>query len=213
MAICSTCGAQIPDSHKGPCPKCGSLRIQAFETINVTDTESAALWQTYSFAPEWFRDVLRESHTQRDPHSRRRQILFAVCFAESYLFEWVRDDVLKGNFKELAKYFPYNDRRGIRHRWKEVLKDLHRDGLTKGVPDFGDSHWEKFQTLVDYRDGLVHAKASRPERVPPSGDKPVPSKVDLDQLHAHWAAEVVVELAERLHAATLTSRPAWLTGP
>lgn len=42
------------------------------------------LWQTYRYAPEWFADAVEESG--REGHqARRREILFAVCAAESYL--------------------------------------------------------------------------------------------------------------------------------
>src|SRR5437763_1505475 len=73
-------------------------------TVRIT-AGAATLWLTYSFAPEWFEDALHEARTGQEHHARRREIVFAVCFAESYLLEWVRDEVLKGDFPRLNRYF------------------------------------------------------------------------------------------------------------
>ncbi len=171
-------------------------------------------WRTYSFAPEWFADALDEARTGQDHNSRRREILFSVCFVESYLFEWVRDDILNRQFDKLTNYIPYGDRRGILKRWNEVLKNLRNDGLISAVPDFSDSHWQDFRTLVDYRNGLVHAEASRPEKHPQSEkEKPLPSKDVLSQLTAGWGVRIVAELVRRLHAAVGTATPRWLMDP
>ena len=82
-------------------------------------------WKSYSFAPEWYEDALNEARGGKDHHSRRREVVFAVCCIESYLFEWVRDDVLNREFSSLQNYFPDDHLRGIRERWKEVIKTLH----------------------------------------------------------------------------------------
>src|SRR5437016_1725000 len=85
------------------------------------------VWKTYCFAPEWFNDALNEARTGLDHKSRRREIIFSVCAAESYLFEWVRDEVLNRNFSELKSYFLPGKRRGITEKWKEIPKQLYRD--------------------------------------------------------------------------------------
>jgi len=171
-------------------------------------------WLTYSFAPEWFEDALKEAQTGRDHHSRRREILYAVCCVESYLFEWVRDEVLSRKFDELTQYFPYGDRRGILDRWKKVIKALQKDNRIRKAPDFGLSYWNDFRKLVEYRDGLVHGKPSRPETSSLRDEqKPVPSKTMLDQLPSGWAVRVVVGVIRRLHEAVGTSTPSWLAEP
>src|SRR5713101_4785635 len=86
------------------------------------EAQSPTLWFFYSFAPDWFEDALTEASRGQDHHARRREIIFAVCAVESYLVEWVRDEVLKRQFASLTSYFPSGDRRGITQRWKEVLK-------------------------------------------------------------------------------------------
>ena len=93
-------------------------------------------------------------------------------------------------------------------------KDLHKDNRIKNMPSFGDSYWQDFRTLVDYRDGLVHARASRPNTdLPGHDEKPIPSKNTLDQLPAGWTVRVVIKLIRRLHEAAGTSTPAWLVEP
>src|SRR5262245_61990872 len=85
---------------------------------------TVTLWRSASLAPRWFEDGKREAAIH-GPDARRREILFAVRFAESYLLEWVRDEVVKRQFAALAEYFPPDDQRGVIDRWKEVPKLLH----------------------------------------------------------------------------------------
>src|SRR5688572_8466411 len=76
------------------------------------------IWSTYSFAPEWFADARHEARTGTDHHARRREIVFAVCCAESYLVEWVRDEVLRSEFRRINEFFPPNPRHpeGVRDK-------------------------------------------------------------------------------------------------
>ena len=182
-------------------------------TVRIT-ASAATLWLTSSFAPEWFADALREARTGQDHHARRREIVWAVCCVESYLFVWARDQVLKRNVTEIERFFPSDDRRGIRQRWKEVIKELHRANYIPNSPEFQGAYWDDFILLVRYRDGLVHARASRPETdSQPKEAKPLPSKTVLDQLSAGWAVRVVVTLTRRLHDAVGTPQPTWLVEP
>ena len=169
------------------------------------------IWLTYSFAPEWFNDALNEARTGRDHHSRRREILFAICAAESYILEWVRDEVLRRDFDKLRKYFPPGKRRGVRKKWKKIPKELYRDGQISNKPNWGGTEWQNFEELVNYRDGLVHARASRPETSSLSDDeKPLPSKTDLDRMLPGWAVQRIATLIRYLHGAVGTSAPDWL---
>jgi hypothetical protein len=176
------------------------------------------VWLTYSFAPDWFEDALHEAKTGIDHNAQRREIVFAVCCAESYLFEWVRDEIIGKSameelIKYLNKYFPPGKRMGVLDRWKFVTKQLWKDGFI-GEPDFSRAYWGDFMQLVEVRNGLVHARASRPETAQqPQEEKPVPSKNDLDELPAGWATKVVVELIKTLHRSVGTSCPSWLVAP
>jgi len=172
------------------------------------------IWLTYSFAPEWLNDALCEARTGRGHDARRREIVFAVCFAESYLVEWVRDQVLNQDLGRLSEFFPPGERRGVAEKWKDVPKALLDASLIKAVPDLGQLYWREWLKLVDMRNGLVHAKASRPHTgSQKSGDGPYPPKGDLDKLEPGWAARVVVKLVRELHSAVGIPTPVWLAEP
>jgi hypothetical protein len=169
------------------------------------------IWLSYCFAPEWLADARNEARTGRDHHARRREILFAVCFAESYLVEWVRDEVLNRDFNRLNQFFPPGERRGVIDKWRDVPKALLANGLIPAAPDLGRSYWKDWLELVDLRNGLIHARASRAETNPqPPEERPRPSKGDLDKLEPGWATRVVVTLVQELHAAVSTQAPGWL---
>jgi hypothetical protein len=173
------------------------------------------LWTTYNWAREWFADAVVEAKVTGNEaaarSARRREIISAVCFAESYLFEWVRDEVLKRDFDRLLTYFPSGVRRGADEKWREIPKRLHADRLIPHTPDFGGPHGEEWGTLLEYRDGLIHAAASRPAQHPPANEpRTVPSAAHLNHLAPGWAALVVKERVERLHHAAGTPPPAWL---
>lgn len=179
--------------------------------VNIT-VGTFTIWQAYSWARDWFDDALNETRVS-DHRSRRREVLFSVCFAESYLFEWVRDDVLKGDYQKLANYFPFDSKRGLRRKWKEVIKQLKRDSLIQNI-DFGGPAGAEWVRLVKYRDGLVHARASRPSTPTQEGEKePVPSKTILDQLQPGWALKTVNDRIRKLHDAANTAVPSWLVDP
>lgn len=172
------------------------------------------VWLSYSFAKDWFTDAVNEARTGTDHHSRRREIIFAVCFAEAYLIEWVRDDVINRDFARLNDFFSPGETLGPSEKWKRVVKSLLDDGLITGMPDFGRSFFDEFSKLVKMRNGLVHARSSRPETEgQPFDEKPYPSKGALDKLPAGWAVRVVMNMVKELHAATGTPLPEWVAAP
>jgi len=120
----------------------------------------------WSYAPDWFQDALQEAQVAGDANARRREIVFAVYLVESYLFEWVRSTVLQGDRIAITRYFPPGVYRSVTDKWKEVLKALFEDGRIANVPMFDHPYWHDFTKLVEYRNGLVHARASRPDSVP-----------------------------------------------
>ena len=177
------------------------------------------VWLTYQFAPEWFRDASEQARIQSDHNARRREIIFAVCCAESYLVEWVLKEVLKDDYSKFGRYFPPpvrpSDKRPAEKKWQEVPKQLQKDGLIPKSPewDSGDGQriWCEWLTLLAYRHGLVHASASRPETDPqPRLERPLPSKHELDRLPAGWATKTVTKLIAHLHEAVGTPVPKWL---
>jgi hypothetical protein len=172
--------------------------------------QDATLWQTYSFAPHWYNDAKAEAQLP-DHNARRREIVFAVTCAESYLVEWVRDCVLSQEISAMKLYFPGGEQRGVRQKYKDVIKALCRDGRIPSRLHLGGQQWQQFRDLVTYRDGLVHASSSRPETSGlPDKERPVPSKSDLDKYPAGQAVQIVRALLKKLHADTGTPEPEWL---
>jgi hypothetical protein len=171
-------------------------------------------WITSTFAPNWYADAVAQARTELGRDGRRREIIFAVCTAESYLVEWVRDSVLNHHFKELETYFRPGQNIGIEVKWKRVLKQLANDGRVSKAQDFGGKIWQEFRLLVRYRNGLVHGRSSRPASSgQPDELKPIPSPDDLDQLAPGWAVRIVLALLLDLHHSTGTVPPTWLVKP
>lgn len=199
-------------STKKGIPESRRIRPVGISSEEAFGTTNLLLY--YGFAPDWFADALNEARRGDGASSRRREILFAVCFAESYIVEWVRDEVLERDFKRFTKYFPLGMKIPVRDKWKNVPKELHRDGLIVEAPDWSDQVWNNWLKLIDYRDGLVHAVSSLPETsLQQNDDKPEPSKTDLDQMEAGWPVKVIVALVRRLHEAVCTPTPAWIKEP
>ena len=190
------------------------LTLQIDLATHEHQVESITLWLSHKFAPEWFADALHEAQAVGSHNSRRREIIFAVFCAESYLLEWVLHEVLDGEFRKVINYFPPDSKRGVTQKWKEVPKQLNDEGLTSGIPNYGESWWEGWLQLVCYRDGLVHARSSRPETISQlDKENPLPSKTKLDQLAAGGAVRTVIALIRNLHDAVGTATPAWLIEP
>jgi hypothetical protein len=217
--ICSACGYEFgAEPEAVACPVCGgqarTLRKNVGDEVNIGAQDSVGIMMSAHFAQSWFEDALREAKTPDDAHARRREIVFAVCFAETYLFEWVRDEVVRGDVQKLNRYFEPGKFRRIEAKWKEIPKKLAADSLIATTPNQGHPNWENFLDVVAFRHGLVHAAASRPH----SGDLPeqeraVPTMEDLSGLTPGWALGVVVSLIRRLHDAIQTTPPAWLRDP
>lgn len=156
------------------------------------------LWMAGNFARDWLADAKKEA-SGTDRHAKRREIIFSVCFLESYLLEWVRDQVLgTDRYDRLATYFPERDKQGLRDRWKDVSKRLRDDGLTEATPDFSTSGaWQEFVLLFDLRNWLCHASASRP--ISASFNEGL-----MQDFHGRpngWAVDVAIRNVRELHQA------------
>lgn len=167
-------------------------------------------WICAYFAKEWFNDAVAEKNAGSGRAHRRREIIFAVAFAESYLVEWVRDGFLK-DYKELENFIPSGDRRGVSEKWKEVTQKLVDENLLKGCPDLGTKFWCDWMKLVDYRNGLIHARLSRPmtgyisEKL-----KPEPNTNALDEMTPGWPISVAVAMIKEFHKAASMPLPTWM---
>lgn len=179
------------------------------EVNNLSQAQTISrpdLWMTYSFAPEWLADAKAEAKKSH-PSARRREIIFSVAFAESYLVEWVRDEILQRNFQKFFELFPAPVKLSAKDKWREIPKKLVNDGQLKGKPNLQSIFWTNWITLVDYRDGLIHAVSSRPCG---TSSTPLPSVDKLAALKPGWAVNVAIELIATFHTASDTEVPDWL---
>jgi hypothetical protein len=169
-------------------------------------------WARESFASDWYHDAAEQGTQGPGRAERRREIVFAVCLAETYLYEWVRDHMAPDDEALLLSLFPNTNRTGIRDRWKEVTKALDGAGKLTSPPNFKRPEWQDFIRLVTFRDGLVHAGASRPVdvRAPSKIDAPYPPAATLDGLAPGWATNVVVREIVELHRLAGTTPETWL---
>jgi hypothetical protein len=200
------------------------LKASVSDGAIVSEGLTSRLWITANFAKDWYRDARREAETPPAGDSRhrdrvRREILFAVCLAETYLFEWVRDSVLNHDYETLNHYFPPVERKRpkmpVREKWREVPKQLMSDGRLSKLPRWTPEQDMAWKRLVDYRNGLVHARASRPDtKGLGNGENPVPGPEELDQVVKRgWALGVVIDRIRGLHQAAGTELPPWLQRP
>lgn len=161
------------------------------------------------FSESWFTDA-RDQSLLPNRHARRREIVFAVCLAETYLFEWVLHQLFPGNWAAADAYFPAGSRRSVYDKWQEIPAKLVVDGRLPVAPDLGGPHGADWLRLLDLRDWLIHAAVSRP-RVRVDHNLPMSSfDAELESLAPGWALGVVVERMRRLHTAAGTPPPEWL---
>jgi hypothetical protein len=166
-------------------------------------------WISANFAQLWYADAVNEA-TIVGPDARRREIIVAVATAESYLFEWTRDVVLKNDFA-LNEFFVPGNQDSITDKWKRVPKELHSKSLIANPPNLGGVTWAQFSKLVDYRNGLLHARSSRAVTPgQPDKEKPMPAPEELHDLPAGWAAGTVRDLINEINSAAGTKPLAWL---
>jgi hypothetical protein len=196
--------------------------VAAADSGTLTVRSSVAIMKISRHAQAWYEDALREARAERrkDHQARRREIVFAVCCGESYLYEWTYD--------LLAQAHPYPDRdevvahllpdrmqgEPLTARWNKVPKNLQAAGFLARTPSYRPrDHAKKWEKLVLYRNGLVHAHISQPEYGPAPSERPSVTTEDLLALPPGWAVNVVAERIRRLHDAAGTPPPDWLVRP
>ena len=165
------------------------------------------IWQSANFSEPWYRDAVKEA-AGVDEHATRREIIFSICFLESYIFEWVR----AFGIEQVNTYFPpdlENKRnRDLKEKWKNVPAQLFKDGVIASEPKLDLS---ELGTLIRYRNGLVHARASRPSTAGlHRNEQPVPAIGELRQIGHGWALGVAERLVKKLHSDIGTSHPGYM---
>ncbi len=56
----------------------------------VNTGHKVTMWQHRDFARSWYMDAQREVFESNELDSKRKEIIFAMCFVESYFYEWVK---------------------------------------------------------------------------------------------------------------------------
>jgi hypothetical protein len=191
--------------------KKGVVVTPAPATIKVS-TYASTVWLSANFARLWFVDALHEATTGNDANSIRREIVFSSCYLESYIFEWARNI----DIGAVNNYFPAKPRfdgdpryrRTLKEKWKEVPNELFYDGKIACKPQLNLS---ELGTLIKYRNGLIHAIASRPSTdSQPQEEKPVPASDELKRLKPGWALSIAMKLVEKLHQDLGSEAPNYL---
>ena len=185
--------------------------------LSVT-TYPATIWLSASFSRFWYDDAVREARGS-DEHAVRREIVFSACFLESYIFEWARDLLQHCGLPmdRVNDYFPLEPRhekwkRNLKEKWKYVPHELADCGLIPAKPDLTSSRlWSELCDLVDFRNGLIHARASRPSTEGLNEKaRPVPAVEALRHKGPGWAIGVATELVKKLHLDIGTSHPEYI---
>lgn len=172
-------------------------------------TYAATIWGSANYAKDWFDDACAQASAGLGADYRRREILFSVCFLESYLFEWVRSI----DIGSIEKYFPTDSNnpkyfRKLKKKWKEIPEELFVDGLISAKPALDLS---SFGQLIRARNGLSHAEASRPYHSDvPESKLPYPERTELEKMKPGWAVEISVNLVRELHVGSGTKAPGYL---
>lgn len=176
--------------------------------------EDVTLWVYGRWAKGWYVDTQNEakcddSNPKIRDDAKRREIVNAICFLESYLYEWVRDEVLKGEVSQLSRYFDRES--NLAKRWKKVTQNLLDDGKIERRQSFTEVVWQEFNLVYDLRHWLCHGVASKPLRSDEivsaqkreSGSNPDAKCRDVFKNRAKngWALGVVTKLVEELHFA------------
>ena len=170
------------------------------------------VWQHASFAEHWYRDTQHEAQGREGDHSTRREIVFAASFLESYIFEWVRQHW----FERVNDYFPPTPRfekdplfrASLKDKWRMVPVELHRAGHLTQAPSL---ELADLGMLVVLRNGLLHARASRPWTSGQSdAAQPKPAVGELGTIQHGWALGVAKALVMQLHLQVGSPPPSYL---
>lgn len=165
-----------------------TIKLAWVEGLGLSDEIGVSAYSRY--AERWWEDAAGEAAAAADAGDERavrdavrRQIVFVVCALESWLFEWVRDDVLS-DVAAASALFVEGGRERLTDRIKRVLCELHAQGELATEPGFAESDaWEDLHDLLDDRHGLVHAVASLPRGdVPEDAEKARPTPERLEAL-------------------------------
>lgn len=174
-----------------------------------------SVWLSESLAPYWIEEAKAVSQAFPIVAARRKEIIFSVAAAESFLIEWVRDSVFSGDVAGSVQFLSSRKKMGICERWKSFAETLSNDGRITQAPNFGNNQqWQDFCQLVVTRNALMHGNYSklRQPGTPIAAPSPLPPE-GIAKLPAGWAVSVVTKAAKQLCSAAGTPPPSWTVPP
>jgi len=176
------------------------------DAIKIT-THAPTVAISSNLAKHWFDDVKRES-IKADVGARRREILFTYCFLEAYIVEWAY--VTLGSHNAFDEQYDRNVfLPSLKNKWIEMPKLVCARKSTEKEIQIDVSSLDR---LKYFRDGLVHAKASRWFVSEPGKEpvKPEPSQDELGALEPGWAKELARQMVIQLHEQFETEPPSYI---
>ena len=90
-------------------------------TYNINGGD-ATLWEQRRYDKRWHDDAAKEANGD-GPDARRREIIFAVCLAESHLFEWVAVAVERDH-PGAREFVEEHWMKSVSDKWRLVPKTL-----------------------------------------------------------------------------------------
>ena len=178
-------------------------------TMNIT-RYAPTVWLIAHFAEVWFDDAKKES-TIPGRDARRREIIFSIAFAECYLFEFIRDKILGPDYSKIDTYFPPGDKKGVKEKWKNIPKELLSDGYISKLPDLNTRYWADWLEIVEFRNGLIHARSSRPDSTSiPDRSRPIPKSKALSDMAPRRPLSDTIRMITKFHDALGIDLPDWL---
>ncbi len=187
--------------------------IVSIPVASVTQTAHApTTWVSANFSEHWYRDAANEAAKADGENSTRREIIFAASFLESYIFEWARLicglDRINEYFLPVKSMRAERYQRSLQDKWKKVPGELHLDSIISTAPKLDFS---ELGLLVELRNGLLHARASRPSTDDlPEKFRPVPAPGELATIKHGWACSVAKSLVQKLHKDLGTPSPSYI---
>lgn len=73
-------------SKRGMAPPKPTIKVIGAASFNLAPGRFDATVTPLPYAEAWFKDTV-EASIQPSPHARQCEIVFSICFVESYLFE------------------------------------------------------------------------------------------------------------------------------
>ncbi len=154
-----------------------------------------------NFSERWYTDAKREAAATEGHHSKRREIIAAASFLETYIFEWARSLAID----RIEEYFPPMPRfqidprfkRSLSNKWKQIPAELYADRI---IPVYPKLKLLPLGTLVKLRYRLLYSPMKRR----------LAALRELESVAHGWALDVARRLVLDLHEQLGNEAPRYL---